>query len=223
MISEGKIGFVGNGKVEYSVLKQVFVPNDVNATAVWSYTDGTGNTVSGDAIPSDADTASGTWKVTVTAENGTTQAPYTLTTVVEVVEKVDGVAKKTANVLDGDSYTPVTSQYNAGARLINGNTEIDFWTVNVSTTNWAGQTLEFTPATVVVENGHGATVEMSMRITSSSVIMSASYKATTSSTCTSSVANAVRNAQDNKVLDFELTLANVTSTDAVVISFTANP
>ena len=223
MISEGKIGFVGNGKVEYSVLKQVFVPNDVNATAVWSYTDGTGNTVSGDAIPSDADTASGTWKVTVTAENGTTQATYVLTTVVEVVEKVDGVAKKTANVLDGDSYTPVTSQYNAGARPINGNTEIDFWTVSVSTTNWVGQTLEFTPA-VVVEDGEDATVAMSMKITTNSIIMSASYTASTSpSNCDSaSVANAVRNAQDNKVLDFELTLSNVKSGASVVITFTAD-
>ena len=221
MISEGKIGFVGNGKVEYSVLKQVFVPNDVNAIAVWSYTDGTGNTVSGDAIPSDADTASGTWKVTVTAENGTTQATYVLTTVVEVVEKVDDVAKKTANVLDGDSYTPVTSQYNAGARPINGNTEIDFWTVNVSTTNWAGQTLEFTPA-VVVEDGQGATVAMSMKITSNSIVMSASYTASTSpSNCgTASVANAVRNAQNNKVLDFDLTLSNVKSGASVVITFT---
>ena len=222
MISEGKIGFVGNGKVEYSVLKQVFVPNDVNATAVWSYTDGTGNTVSGDAIPADADTASGTWKVTVTAENGTVQATYTLTTVAEVVEKVDGVAKKTANVFVGDNYTPVTSQYNAGARQINGNTAINFWTVSVSTTNWAGQTLEFTPA-VVVEDGQGATVAMSMKITSNSSIMSASYTASTSpSNCTASVANAVRNAQDNKVLDFDLTLSSVTSGASVAITFTAD-
>ena len=77
----GKIGFEGNGKVEFSTLEKVFVATDENANVVWSYTDGTGNTVTGDEILDSADTQSGKFTATVTAEDGTTKCVYTLTNV----------------------------------------------------------------------------------------------------------------------------------------------
>ena len=239
-----KVGYKDNGDVSVSELVSSFVPTD-NATVVWSIGSGSGRTYSysyrwldGEVVDVATDITNvetynveigaNTVTVTVTPENGDTSKNkvYTLTETATVTEVVDGVDAKTTDAFVGDKYTPTETYKSAGERPITGDLDIKFWTVDISTSNWGGQTLVFDPANVVVEdNITNQTIAVSMRITSASTVMSATYNFTgNTGSCPGYASNARRDVNDttNKTLLFDLTLGSITSAGDVVLAFSGN-
>ena len=169
-VGDGVFGYTNNEVVQYETLKDTFVASSEKVqSVVWSYTEG-GKEYIDDAIPAGSDTAKGSFKVTVTAEDGT-EKTYELVKSVAVKGEVDSTVAGTYTytvttdpnwyLLGDKAEVKVTLSRtdNFDAPTYNITYTVNNGTAQTATATASGNTMTFT-AEVSVTAGADVTIEV---------------------------------------------------------------